>query len=67
MLDVKNLSFSYGKKNVLNNINFSLEYGKLICLLGVNGAGKSTLFKCILQIFNNYTGNISLDSNDLKK
>lgn len=67
MLDVKNLSFSYGKKNVLNNINFSLEYGKLICLLGVNGAGKSTLFKCILQIFNNYSGNISVDSKDLNK
>ena len=54
MLEVNKLNFSYGKKNVLDDINFSLEYGKLICLLGENGAGKSTLFKCILKILENY-------------
>ena len=54
MLEVNKLNFSYGKKNVLDDINFSLDYGKLICLLGENGAGKSTLFKCILQILENY-------------
>lgn len=67
MLDVKNLSFSYGKNNVLDDISFNLESGKLICLLGVNGAGKSTLFRCILQIFDNYKGDIFVDSTDLKK
>ena len=67
MLDVQNLSFSYGKKGVLDEISFSLDYGKLICLLGVNGAGKSTLFKCILQIFDNYKGDIYVDQMSLKK
>ena len=66
MLEVNKLNFSYGKKNVLDDINFSLDYGKLICLLGENGAGKSTLFKCILQILENYKGEISVDSADLK-
>lgn len=67
MLDVQNLSFSYGKKSVLDEISFSLDYGKLICLLGVNGAGKSTLFKCILQIFDNYKGDVYVDQMSLKK
>lgn len=67
MLDVQNLSFSYGKKSVLDEISFSLDYGKLICLLGVNGSGKSTLFKCILQIFDNYKGDVYVDQMSLKK
>lgn len=67
MLDVQNLSFSYAKKSVLDEISFSLDYGKLICLLGVNGAGKSTLFKCILQIFDNYKGDVYVDQMSLKK
>lgn len=44
---IKNLYFSYGNKNILKNINFHVEKGKLIGVLGPNGSGKSTLLKNI--------------------
>jgi len=44
----QNLSFSYGEKPLLNQLNFSLNKGDKIALLGGNGVGKSTLLKIIL-------------------
>lgn len=44
---IENLSKSFEKKEVLKNINFSFESGKIYGLLGRNGAGKTTLFNCI--------------------
>lgn len=67
MLQVKNLSFNYGNRNVLDNISFNLEKGQLVSLLGANGAGKSTLFKCILQILKNYSGDVVAEGKNLKK
>ena len=58
-IEVKNLSFSYKKGiPVLHDVNFQLQSGKFICLLGPNGVGKSTLFKCMLGLLRNYTGEI---------
>ncbi|HPU63277.1 MAG TPA: ABC transporter ATP-binding protein, partial [Mobilitalea sp.] len=39
MLEVRNLSKSYGNVVALKNISFSIEYGKIVGLLGKNGAG----------------------------
>ncbi|HCY47022.1 MAG TPA: ABC transporter ATP-binding protein [Flavobacteriales bacterium] len=47
MIEISNLSKSYGKSKVLGNLNLSLPSGKIIGIVGANGAGKSTLFKCI--------------------
>ncbi len=44
---IEGLSKNYGKKQVLKNINFSFESGKIYGLLGRNGAGKTTLFNCL--------------------
>ncbi len=44
---IENLAKSFDKKEVLKNINFSFEQGKIYGLLGRNGAGKTTLFNCI--------------------
>ena len=41
-LKVQNLSKSYGKKEVLDNINFTFEEGKIYGLIGRNGSGKTT-------------------------
>lgn len=66
MLEVKNLSFAYGKNTILDNISFQLDYGQLVCLLGSNGAGKSTLFRCILQLLEDYKGQVLVEGKDLK-
>lgn len=44
---IQNLSKSFNKKQVLNDISFSFESGKIYGLLGRNGAGKTTLFNCL--------------------
>jgi ABC-2 type transport system ATP-binding protein len=48
MLEVKNLTKSYGQNRGLNAINLKLNSGEVLALLGANGAGKSTLFKILL-------------------
>ena len=47
-LTVENISLSFGVKNVLRDISFSLEENDRLGVIGVNGSGKSTLFKLIL-------------------
>ncbi len=47
MITINNLSFKYGKKEVLNDISMKLEAGKIYGLLGENGVGKTTLLKII--------------------
>ena len=46
-LEIKNLSKNYGKKEVLKDIDFTFESGKIYGLLGRNGAGKTTFFNCL--------------------
>lgn len=50
VIQAKNVSKHYGKEVVLNNINFSIEPGKIVGLIGPNGAGKTTLLKGILGL-----------------
>lgn len=66
-IELKDLSFSYGKRKVLKKINFSLEPGTFLCILGPNGVGKSTLFHCILGFEERYEGDIYIDKQPLKK
>ena len=46
-LTIKNLTKSYGEKEVLKDINFTFEEGKIYGLIGRNGAGKTTFFNCL--------------------
>lgn len=61
-LEIKNLSFSYYKKEVLNNINLNFTKNGLYSLLGKNGSGKSTLFKCIMNFLKVKNGEIFINS-----
>ena len=50
LIEVTNLSFSYGNKKILSDINFSVEPNTFVAVLGINGTGKSTLIKCLNKI-----------------
>lgn len=65
MISVRDLSFSYGDREVLRNISFDAVPGELLCILGRNGAGKSTLFKCMLGILKGYRGQVIIDDRDI--
>ena len=60
-IEVKNLSFSYGDRQVLHNISFSVGKGEFLSILGPNGVGKSTLFRCMLGLLSGYTGDVLVD------
>ncbi len=47
ILNVKNLNYALGSKQLLNNININIEKPQLIGIIGANGAGKSTLLNCL--------------------
>ena len=49
-IDVAHLSFSYGSREILHDLSFSIPDGCLVNVLGPNGVGKSTLFRCILGL-----------------
>ena len=61
MLQVKNLNKSFGSKQVLFDINFKADNGKILGLIGKNGSGKTTLFHSILK-FVKYQGEITIDN-----
>jgi iron complex transport system ATP-binding protein len=65
-ITVCNLSYAYGDKKVLNQLNFRIDKGTLTSVLGPNGIGKSTLFKCLLGIFTDYSGDIYLENANRK-
>ena len=60
-LEIKNLSFSYKNKEILNNISFEVYSGTLLSIFGANGAGKTTLIKCINGILKLKKGEVLID------
>lgn len=66
MLEIKNVSKSFGKVKALDHVSFNVEKGDLFGLIGQNGAGKSTLFRCIMDFFDEYEGDILYDGNLMK-
>lgn len=65
-IDVQGLSFSYGSREILRDLSFSIPDGCLVNVLGPNGVGKSTLFRCILGLNTSYTGSICVNSKELR-
>ena len=63
ILEANGLNKNYGKKEVLKNINFNIESGKIVGLLGPNGSGKTTLIKIITGLIKDYKGTIRVDDN----
>ena len=65
-ITVENLSFAYGEKTILENINFRFEKGGKYALTGPSGCGKSTLLKLLLGWLPDYIGTIRFDKKDAK-
>lgn len=66
-LSIENLSVSYNENEVLRNISFSIDTGKVIGILGPNGAGKSTLIKAVLGLIDTDSGKIEICGKSLNK
>ncbi len=64
-LSVKNIDFSYDRKEILKDISFDVQSGELLALVGPNGVGKTTLLKCINRIHSISAGQISIDGKDV--
>jgi ABC-2 type transport system ATP-binding protein len=58
--EIRKVSKSYGKFKALDDVSFTLPWGKIVGLLGKNGAGKSTLMRCMLGYLK-HEGQVSLD------
>ena len=65
MLEIKDLKKRFKAKEVLGDLNFSINEGEIVCLLGNNGAGKTTLINCILRMIQANSGSILLDGRDI--
>jgi subfamily B ATP-binding cassette protein MsbA len=66
-IELKNVSFSYGDKVILKNINLTIEKGKTIALVGSSGAGKSTLVDLIPRFHDVTSGEILIDGTNIKE
>jgi ABC-type multidrug transport system fused ATPase/permease subunit len=66
-LKIKNVHFAYKKGQALSDISFDVQRGQSIGIVGLSGAGKSTLFKLLLDLYEDYDGDIYLDETPLKK
>lgn len=67
MIQVKELTKFFGKKAVVDNVSVTIETGKITSFIGPNGAGKSTLLSMVSRLLNADTGEVLLDTNDVRR
>src|SRR5580658_5463003 len=65
VLSVQNLEAWYGESHILHGINFEVNPGEVVTLLGRNGAGKTTTLKSVMGIIGKRTGAIRFDGQDI--
>lgn len=61
MLELKNISKSFGDKVILNNLNLEVKDGEILCIVGQSGGGKTTLLRCISGLEKIDGGQILID------
>lgn len=60
-IELKNINFSYDKKSILNNVNFTINKGEFIGIAGPSGVGKTTLIDIISNLLNFQSGEVYVD------
>lgn len=66
-IELKKVSFGYGKDILLKDINMKINKGEKAALIGHNGSGKTTLIRLLLRMQQEYTGEIIFDKYNIKK
>lgn len=66
-LVLREVTFSYGDENVLQDINLRIERGEVVALVGPSGAGKSTLTDLLLRLYDPTKGVVELDGMDVRQ
>ena len=61
MLEVKNLYCSYGSMEVLKNVDFKVDNGEVVAVIGSSGSGKTTLLRCLSFLNKANSGTIIFD------
>ncbi len=64
ILDIKNLSYSFGNNPILKDINIYVNENEMVAIVGSSGVGKSTLFNLIAGVLKKQTGEISINGSD---
>ena len=65
IIEFNDVSLSYGKRLILDNLNFSINEGQIFGMLGPNGVGKSTIFNLITGLINPDRGNIKIANKEV--
>ncbi|WP_368976241.1 ABC transporter ATP-binding protein [Caldifermentibacillus hisashii] len=67
MIEVKNVTKKFGRKEVLKGVSFTAEKGQITCLIGINGVGKTTIMQAIMSLIPINSGEIFIDGSKLTK
>ena len=67
MLEVKDLHAFYGESHILHGVNFTVNRGEVVTLLGRNGAGRTTTLKSILGLVGRRTGSVMINGTESSK
>lgn len=67
MIEIKNIFKKYGNKNIVNDVSFNIEKGKITSFIGPNGAGKSTVLSIITRLINNDGGEVIIEGKELSQ
>ena len=67
VLELKNVSKSFGKRKIIDNISLKVNSGEIFGFLGPNGSGKTTTIKMILRLIDSDEGEIKVNGLDNRK
>jgi ATP-binding cassette subfamily B protein len=65
-IEIRNITFRYGSRQVIHDVNLTIEPGEMIGLVGPSGAGKSTLVNLVCRFYDVATGAIAVDGTDIR-